>query len=147
MESKLNNKQLGVAWLLVMLAIVFYVHMTCNNDGIEGFYDFTGYYKKYCSSCGKRSRHNCSKCTNCGVCITPNGNAECVPGNSSGPYFREDCQYWEYGDPHDSYPYSHIFPTIQTRNTYPYRRWNIRRNRFGWRNRGLGRKLRQYRKY
>jgi len=109
---------------------------------VEGFYTYPGYYKKYCPSCGWRSRYNCSKCTNCGYCVTASGYGECVPGDSSGPYFRSDCMYWEYGDAYDFYPYSHVFPVIKTYDNYPYYRWNLKKSGFGYRKRNLRRKLR-----
>jgi len=93
----------------------------------EGFYTYYGYYKRYCPSCGWRSRYSCAKCTNCGYCITPSGYGECVPGDSSGPYFRSDCTYWEYGDPYYYYPYSHIFPVVKVKSMYPNYRWRLRR--------------------
>jgi len=96
--------------------------------GTEGFYNYYGYYKKYCPSCGWRSRYSCAKCTNCGLKINASGQSECVPGDSSGPYFDNgDTVYWEYGDPYYYYPYSHVFPVVKTKSVYPYYRWNMRR--------------------
>ena len=64
-----------------------------------------------------------------------------MPGDSSGPYFREDSMYWEYGSPYDFYPYSHVFPVVKTADSYPYYRWNIRKNRWGSRKRNLRKRL------
>lgn len=82
----MNNKLILLVILLV--GIIFLVNKS------EGF---DPYYKRYCPSCGWRSRGSCSKCTNCGYCINKYGIGSCVPGDSQGPYYRRDCKYWEYG--------------------------------------------------
>lgn len=105
--------KLVLLWVVVV-AVIFM------SKKKEGFY--AGYYKKYCPSCGWRSRHSCSKCTNCGYCVTSTGYGECVPGDSYGPYFREDCQYWEYGDPY-------VYLPSRGRMFYPHRRYGIRHPR------------------
>lgn len=125
-DHKLNviiKHPLLFLWLIFVIILVIKTLKDCS---VEGFYTYHGYYKKYCSSCGWRSRSSCSKCTNCGYCITPDGTGECVPGDSSGPYFREDCLYWEYGDPYYYYPYNHIYPVVKVKTTYPYSRYNMR---------------------
>jgi len=108
-------------WVLVIAVIFLSLPTTCNAVK-EGFYTLGGYYKRYCPSCGDRSRHGCSKCTNCGYCITASGNGECAPGDSSGPYFRSDCMYWEYGSDSFYYPYRNYYPLTRTKTLYPYRR-------------------------
>lgn len=113
--------------IIILIIISLSVGTKCNPDDVEGFYTYYGYYKNYCPSCGWRSRYSCSKCTNCGYCITASGYGECVPGDDSGPYFRNDCMYWEYGDPYYYYPESHIFPIVKTKNTYPYYRYRLRK--------------------
>lgn len=125
------NKVIIFIFILIIVIIFLTTPTICKKLDFnkEGFYTYYGYYKKYCPSCGWRSRYSCSKCTNCGYCITPNGYGECVPGDSSGPYFREDCYHWEYGDPYYYYPYSHIFPAVKVKNIYPYHRWKLRKPR------------------
>ena len=127
-------------WVFILAVVILSTPTKCSNkingnndenDNIENFYTHYGYYKKYCPSCGWRSRYSCAKCTNCGYCINKSGYGECVPGDSSGPYFRRDCVYWEYGDPYYYYPYSHIYPVVKTSSAYPYYRWRHRRP---WRN-------------
>lgn len=141
----LNNKAVLV-WIFVLAVLLLFTPVKCpgmtafmNNDGVdgekEGFYTYYGYYKKYCGSSGWRSRSSCSKCTNAGWCISPGGYGECVPGDSKGPYFRDDCQYWEYGDPYYYYPYSHVFPSIKVKSISPYYRYRIRKP-YRWRKKG-----------
>ena len=143
----LNNISLTV-WILIIAVILLFTPSECKSllspgdKNKEDFYTYYGYYKKYCPSCGWRSRYSCNKCTNCGWCVTASGYGECVPGDSSGPYFREDCQHWEYGDPYHNYPYSHVFPVVQTKDIYPHTRWNLRKGRWGYKKRNLRRKLR-----
>lgn len=119
------TQTLILLWILILCVIFLSTPTKCTelDKTVEGFYTDYGYYKKYCPSCGWRSRYACSKCTNCGYCITASGYGECVPGDSSGPYFRNDCMYWEYGDPYYYYPYSHIYPVVSVRSKYPAYRW------------------------
>lgn len=92
----LENKA-TLLWIFVLAVILLSTPVKCKalDKNKEGFYTTYGYYKKYCPSTGWRSRYSCAKCTNAGYCISSSGIGECVPGDSSGPYFREDCQYWE----------------------------------------------------
>ena len=106
-----------LVWMLILVVILLSTPTKCVTK--EGFFTHYGYYKNYCPSCGWRSRYSCSKCTNCGYCVTASGKGECVPGDSSGPYFRSDCAYWEYNDPYLYYPNSHLYPVVQTRGIYP----------------------------
>lgn len=81
---------------------------------------------RYCGQCGDQSYAGCRSCADCGYCVHQ-GIGECVPGDERGPYFREDCEYWEYLPPRYYHtPRHHIFPTLRIR----------RRRRFrprGWR--------------
>ena len=141
-----SDKKVLLLWVFIIAIILISTSSNCKSlsedKKKEGFYTYYGYYKKYCPSCGWRSRYSCSKCTNCGYCITPSGYGECVPGDSSGPYFRSDCAYWEYSDPYYNYPYSHIYPIVQAKSIYPYYRWDLRKGRWGYRKRNLRRKMR-----
>lgn len=123
-----NNNTVILFWVLVFAVLLLSTPTKCPSldPKKEGFYSYSGYYKKYCPSCGWRSRYSCDKCTNCGYCITASGYGECVPGDSSGPYFRSDCKFWSYNDEYFSYPFSHVFPIVKIRSQYPYYRW--RRN-------------------
>jgi len=126
---QLSQTGVILIWVLILFVILLSTPWANNskNKQTEGFYTYYGYYKKYCSSCGWRSRESCSNCTNCGYCITADGNGECVPGDSSGPYDKSNCMYWEYGDPYYYWPYDNIFPTIKTKNVYPYYHYQVRK--------------------
>jgi hypothetical protein len=118
-------------WILILAVILLSVPTKCNlGNKVENFDNYYGYYKNYCGSCHHRGRRSCGKCTNCGLCITADGHAECVPGDAQGPYFREDCAIWEFGDPMTFYNGSNVYPIVKQRNVYPYTRWNWWRNRF-----------------
>lgn len=98
-------------------------------------------FPNYCSACGYKSRSGCSKCVNCGFCITTTGFGECVPGDSKGPYFREDCAIWEYVSPYYWFSYYPIFPIYYPRHRR-YSGWRDNRRRY----RGRGRRNRRDRK-
>ena len=141
----LNNVSF-LLWFVIIVVMLIFTPSECRtlaeDQKKEGFYTYPGYYKKYCSDCHHRSLYACGKCTNCGNCQDVNGYSECVPGDSSGPYFREDCVRWNYGSNQYYAPYSHAFPMIQTKSIFPYNRWNVKRNNWGYRKRNLRRKLR-----
>lgn len=122
-----NNKVVVIAVAIIIVAIALFMIPTTCSSTTEGFHTYDGYYKKYCSSCGWRSRFSCSKCTNCGYGVTASGYGECVPGDSRGPYFRDDFTYWEYGDPYTDYPFSNLYPVVKVSNMYPQYRWNVRK--------------------
>lgn len=44
-----------------------------------------------CQNCGSNSPNRCGTCPHCGLCETPNGKLECVPGDVNGPLFKSDC--------------------------------------------------------
>ena len=146
MNTITSDNMIILMWVVVMVVILLSINSKCEKNGektgsVEGFYTYPGYYKKYCGSCGWRSRYNCGKCTNCGYAINASGYGNCVPGDSSGPYFQDDALYWEYGDSNDYYPYSHVYPSVKTYDSYPYYRWNLRKGRWGYRKRNITGKL------
>lgn len=116
-------------WVLVLSVILLSTPTKCNLGGndVEGFYTYHGYYKRYCPSCGNKSRYSCSNCTNCGYCINASGQGECVPADERGPFFRSDCTYFEYNSPQIYYPYSHLYPVVKRRSIYPYYRYKVNR--------------------
>jgi hypothetical protein len=78
---------------------------------------------QYCTSCGDRSRFECNSCSNCGYCVNYNsGSSQCVSGDQNGPYFRSDCDVYEYSNPWINYLQSmYIFPVAYPNyNSYPY---------------------------
>lgn len=104
--------------LVIILLIVSSLPTKCILKNRENFAPGYGYYKLYCPSCGWNSRYECSGCSNCGYCITANGSGECTPGDSSGPYFRQDCVQWEYDSPYFYYIGNNVYPVSITRK-YP----------------------------
>lgn len=86
-------------------AIIIMIFLQIKINKIEGYHLLKYYrnYKKYCPDCGYKNKRNCYNCVNCGVCWTPDGNPECVPGDRNGPYFRADCNFWKYDKPYNPY--------------------------------------------
>lgn len=123
---------------LFMTIIIFLILLYCDKP-IEGFYSpWNLFYTstKYCSECNTQSRYSCNNCINCGYCINNRGLGECVVGDESGPYFRDDCIYYEYGKQQNRYGsyfnpfynpfyYDYLYPTV----SYP--RLNYLRRHFG----------------
>jgi len=120
----MNKKVYALLWVIIIVIILLSTPTSCPSLGLgsglswdhtnkktEGFYTYGESYKRYCSSCGDLpNRAAVGSCTNCGICLTPTGNEEAVPGDQYGPYFRDDCLHWDYGNRYEYYPYSSVFP-------------------------------------
>ena len=85
------NSYLVTLIIVCVCAFIFILmYMYHKQPTLEGFIPGP------CPNCGQRNKLQCFDCSSCGWCLTPNGYGECVPGNSNGPYFRQDCLAWEY---------------------------------------------------
>lgn len=106
-----------VVIFLVVLVIIGLIYSARMDDYDENFIVRSYPYPKYCTNCGGLSRSNCGKCMDCGYIYTADNRGECVPGDSNGPYFRDDYVAYRYQDADYSidsvYPYSYI-------GDYPY---------------------------
>jgi|SRR3989304_5452887 len=67
-----------------------------NNDDRDRYHDNDNDDYHYCR-CGNRSLKTCLNCKNCGLCFK-NRSLECVGGNQRGPFFKNDCKYWQHKD-------------------------------------------------
>lgn len=74
-----------------MFVLLILILLIMNNNNIVESFG----YNSYCN------------CTRCGYCVSDKGNGECVPGDIRGPYFRDDCIYWEYNP---FYKRRYVFP-------------------------------------
>ena|SRR5437868_1371759 len=101
------NIFLILLFILLFCVIIFSFPTKCMMK--EGFQE--GFYiRNYCPSCAYLGRERCNNCTNCGYCIS-NGFGECVPGNSNGPFYRTDCDFYSYGNSNLFFPV-HPIPKI-----------------------------------
>lgn len=112
-----------IAIILFLFIMVVLLYRSYYQTSIEPF------IAGPCPNCGKRNKLQCFECNTCGWCLTPNGYGECVPGDSKGPYFRQDCLAWQSGPP----PITYNHPLISYRQpmitAYRRPRWWRRR---GW---------------
>lgn len=114
--------------LAILVAIIIFVSYARS----EGFISYiVSHDPKYCPECGKMSRSMCSSCTNCGYCINSRGVGECVPGDSTGPYFRKDCLTWDYNAP----SVTSVYPIVGTYSLYSPYYYRYPRHRRYWRRR------------
>ncbi len=82
--------------IIVILTLIFIYSLYYNKSTINESF---GFGNISCNDCGRKDRLNCSQCLNCGYCVTATGNTECTAGDYMGPYFRDDCLFWEYNSP------------------------------------------------
>jgi len=126
-----KNYTCAITWIIVVIIILYIISTQFTDNGgyrnkniVEENFDIIGYPRSWCRSCGYRSRATCGNCQNCGYCINRQGYGECVPGDNDGPYFRQDCAYYEYNnaDPLSvMYPdYIYPYTSLNYVNTYPY---------------------------
>lgn len=115
----METKILIILWVLIMILVLLSTPTKCIGAK-EGFLNYFGYYKNYCGNCESKDRTMCAKCLNCGVCYDNIGRGKCMPGDSNGPFFTNDCSFWEYSDPYFNYPYSHLFPVVRVKQSYPF---------------------------
>ena len=80
--------------LIIVLIIFVIILMTKNNK--EGFNEQVG---TFCYTCKEKTPNQCLRCFNCGFCVDQFGNAKCIGGDQYGPWNREKCARWIYGDP------------------------------------------------
>jgi hypothetical protein len=88
------NKVITI-FLLVGVFILLMILVVKSNVQ-EAFNDQTG---KFCYDCDNKTINQCMQCFNCGFCVDKNGNGKCIPGDHTGPWNKEDCYQWHYGDP------------------------------------------------
>ena len=96
LESIKKSVQKIDYWYLVIIigVIVLSITLIILLDNKYEFYSSD--YPLYCPNCGDLDKQKCDGCINCGYCITPNGQGECVEGDEQGPLFRQDCIAYQY---------------------------------------------------
>ena len=123
------NSQSGNYFLYVWISlIVLILLLTSSKREVKENFLYNNH--RYCGNCGYNGRVNCANCVDCGYCINRYGYGECLPGDRRGPYFRDDCIYWEYDAPlsyYYVYPHTHLFPIVSIGDYYPFSYRHIRR--------------------
>lgn len=61
--------------------------------------------------CYKLDKRDCMKYSNCGLCVK-DGKMECIPGDTQGPLFKEDCHGWMHTNYYDRYAFGERVTTI-----------------------------------
>mgnify|MGYP007128599256 CR=1 FL=1 len=111
-----------IVWIIIIIIVLYLISTQYNK--IDENFDIIGYPRSFCRSCGYKSRATCGNCQNCGYCVNRQGFGECVPGDNNGPYFRQDCVYYEYNNANPlsvMYPdYIYPYTSLDYVNTYPY---------------------------
>ena len=108
--------------LLIILIVLWFLGILRINTPImftEGF--DSGWHLQ---SVGKRSLdcynekpEDCMHYANCGICYRQ-GKSKCIPGDVQGPYYTENCDYWQHTDFYDR----HIFGEKVETTTAPWSR-------------------------
>jgi len=86
----MNN--LTIYLIVFVIACTGYIFLKVNMK--EGF-SYNPIMKPKCLDCYYKNTNECNSCKNCGICKRGKF-ASCVPGNSNGPTFNEDCQEYVY---------------------------------------------------
>jgi hypothetical protein len=87
----------------IYLFIIVIIILLCTKQNKENWFPYPekviSEFKPYLTNCKKCSylrKEECDSCLNCGWCIDGSGNGKCVPGDSKGPHFNNDCQIWRH---------------------------------------------------
>jgi hypothetical protein len=96
-------------FLVILISLIFIFFLLCklfNDPVINSEHFFQG---TYCTDCNNKNYNQCMNCFNCGYCIDKQGKGICLPAdNVSGPYNKEFCYLWYYGDPFDWMKYKNV---------------------------------------
>lgn len=79
------------------------------------YWDLVGMGMK-AKDCYALNNDQCMNYSNCGICYK-DGKSQCIPGDTQGPFFKEDCEQWQ----HTNYYDRHIFGERVTTISPP---WN-----------------------
>lgn len=107
----------GIAIFVILVGVILCLYNS------EGFLVGNSIGLSYCQNCGYLGAYKCGTCTNCGYCVSSSGVGECVPGDVTGPYFRQDCVGWNYGIPYVR-PVTYVSTTPWYDNYSPWA-WNV----------------------
>lgn len=128
---------------IFVIIIIGFVIFTNYSNNKEPFYNLpdtseNAYWDQY-NWVGKRAldcydlnKRDCMKYSNCGLCLK-DGKQNCIPGDAQGPFFKQDCQGWQYTDYRDRYifgekvtyltpPWSKFYPDYEARWVSPQSR-------------------------
>lgn len=102
-------------WLLLIIILLLWSSLAPTKCYLENFAVYPYNYKEMCPACHLKDPEKCMSCLNCGLCVKADGTKKCVSGDSSGPYFNNNCLYYSYGRERRR----EISPSVQVRSIYP----------------------------
>jgi len=105
-------------YLVIICLICCLLFFLLKWNKIENFQWDPIWFGKTSSDCYDETARDCMKYSNCGLCYK-NGIKTCIPGDSYGPFFKDNCSNWEYMNYYDE----HIFNDKINSITLP---WNTR---------------------
>jgi hypothetical protein len=71
--------------------------------------------------CYSLSKDKCMGYSNCGLCQNKeSGNWKCLPGDEQGPFFKEGCNKWGYGDCYDGRIFNEKRISVTRPHDYQY---------------------------
>lgn len=117
----MNQSTLLILVVIIAVAVLYYTNKQTNQMITEPLIVDKN---KICTTCGDKTRNECSDCSNCGYCIN-RGTGECKEGNKNGPMSDKNCDTWLYDD------YSVVNHPTYVVNTIPLydASWN---NTYDW---------------
>ena len=108
-------------WLILLLLFLILIVILTKNTNNEHFDPLWTSKEttwnprmvgKTSSDCYNESRRDCMKYSNCGLCVSGGNEAQCVPGDVQGPYFKEKCDHWAHTDYYDRYVFGEKIFTV-----------------------------------
>ncbi len=116
-------------WLVPTVLNGVYTHKSLPDKKIEKFHFDPLFVGQDGVDCYKLYTDQCLNCANCGLCLKDN-KLKCVPGDSKGPFWKDDCMGWIHTNEYDKYifgekviratpPWSMYYPSYETRYPSP----------------------------
>ncbi len=105
------------------------VNVSTDNNTVEGYSELPDYSENFIwdplwlgrtnKDCYNLNEEDCMKYTNCGLCLN-NGKAKCIPGDDTGPLFKEGCDRWVHTNYRDRHLFGEKVVTIIPPHDYRY---------------------------
>ena len=102
------NKYIIALVVLIAIAIVFIKRGQTEHFETGWNPLWVGQKAKDCYSLGP---NDCLDFENCGICRT-GSTLQCVPGDTNGPYFKENCNQWMHTNFYDRHIFGEKVTTI-----------------------------------
>ena len=103
--------------IIMVIVIVCFIFMLMNNKqkqivDMEHFQWDPLWVGRQSLDCYGENPKDCLAYSNCGLCYK-NGQKRCLPGDTEGPFFEENCGAWKHTNYYDRYIFGEKVTTLR----------------------------------